>query len=164
MPVYYATASQQNTSSSTATDLYFQNWYTGASNGAFIQKLFCGANTNAVDNQIRLQLLHLTAGTVTQGTAFIPGPLIAGGAAAVTTTTTLPTIASPTKGNPLVQLTYNTRGTALWAAFNNDEAITLLAGGAAGTNTSSPNTAIFLVSQTSGTSAISVPYQVQHSE
>lgn len=161
MPYYYATASQQSTNAAANTDTLLLNMWTAAAGArAYIQKLMAGTYVTPADNAVRLRLQRATAGTITAGTAVTPGPMDADAPAANAGAATLPTIATPTYSNAVVQLAFNQRGTAMWAAFTMDEAIGLVG---AGSSTSINNTSIILNSQSTGTS-VPVGFKVIHSE
>lgn len=155
MPYYYGSVSQQNTNASANTDTSLHNFKTtAAGQRAYIQKLFTGTVVTPADNAIRLRLQHTTA-NMTGGGAFTPQPLVADAPVAAVTSTTLPTAGTQATVF-LVQLAFNQRGTAMWAAFNPDEAICIV-------GTVAANAEINLMSQSTGTS-VPIGYTVIHSE
>jgi hypothetical protein len=155
MPYYYGSVSQQFTNASANTDTSLQNWKTtAAGQRAYIQKLIAGTYVTPADNAVRLRLQHTTA-NMTAGGAFTAQPLAADAPAAAVTTTTLPTAGTQATVF-LVQLAFNQRGTAMWAAFNPDEAVCIV-------GTVAGNQEVNLMSQSTGTS-IAIPYTVMHSE
>ena len=159
MPYFYGTGNQQSTNSSASTDTMLFHLQTAAAGArAYVQKLQAGVFSNALDNQVRLQLVGVDVlGDFAAGAAIVPSPLSGDAPAASATASTLPTETTATlEPVPRVTLAYNTRGTAMWAAFTPSEAIGLV--GAA-----VPNQHIVLNSQSTGTS-VAVPYTVIHSE
>ena len=128
MAYYYSAASQQNTNGTANTDTLLADLKTASANAglrAYIQKLIVGTYTTPADNQVRLRLQRLSSlGTYASGTAVTPIPLIPDAPAAASLASTLPTLGTGTfNAVPLVQLAYNQRGTAMWAAFNADETV-----------------------------------------
>ncbi len=159
MPYFYGVGDQQNTNAGASTDtLLFEMNTAAAGVWAYVQKLQAGVFSNALDNQVRLQLVGLdTDGTFSAGAAIVPSPLVGDAPSAAAVASTLPTLGTGTlEPVPRVTLAYNTRGTAMWAAFTPSEAIGLVGAAA-------PNQRIILNSQSTGTS-VAVPYTVIHSE
>jgi hypothetical protein len=162
MPYYYTSASQQSTNGTANTDTLLQDWFTQATGQrGVIQKLVAASYMTPADNSIRLQLKGTTAGTVTAGSNFTPTPNIPDAPACAVGSNTLPTISGATYVNPVVQLAFNQRGTAMWAAFNADEGCGMVGAGA--NNASTSKTILFLDSQSTGTT-ITVDYTVYHTE
>lgn len=163
MPYFYSTASQQNTNGSANTDLLLAQWFTGAaSSRAYIQKIIAGSYATPADNAVRLRLtLATTATTIVAGSAFTPTKVAADAPAPIAVTAqTIPTFTGSITDNALVQLAFNQRGTAMWAAFVADEAISFLG---AGTSTTKSTANVFLNSQSTGTT-VPVNFNVLHSE
>lgn len=162
MAFYYATASQQNTNASANTDTLLADFKTGSATAglrAYIQKLVAGSYATPADNAIRLRIHRLTAvGTYASGTGVTPAPVVPDAPAAASLASTLPTLGTGTlNAVPAVQLAFNQRGTAMWAAFNADEAV-----GVSGANNAA-NGIVVLDSQSTGTS-VPVNFKIYHSE
>lgn len=156
----YGTNSQQNTNASANTDTLLANLATAAAgHRAYVRKLQAGNMSNAIDNQVRLQLRRLaTLGTYAAGTAIVPQPKVADAPAANATASSLPTLGTGTLAAvSAAQIAYNTRGTGLWAPFVEDEAIGLV-----GIATAA-NGQLVLDSQASG-ATVAVPFDITHSE
>lgn len=159
MPYYYSSASQQNSNGSANIDTLLQNFKTtAAGQRAVIQKIQAGSYASPADNAIRLRLQRVaTTAALTGGGAFTPQPNNADSPAALITTTTLPTLGTSVLGaNPVVQMAFNQRGTAIWAALNPDEGVGIV-GSTVG------NQEVVLNSQSTGTT-IPINYDVKHSE
>lgn len=158
MPYYFASTSQQNTNATANTDTLLHNWKTtAAGQRAAIQKIQAGSYTGPADNAVRLRLHRVATNSLTGGGAFTPNPLNADSPAALITSTTLPTIGTGTLNTvPPIQLAFNQRGTAIWAALNPDEACGIVGNAAA-------NAEVVLDSQSTG-SAVPINYDVKHSE
>lgn len=154
MPYYFGTGTQQNTNAAANTDTFLLNLHAVTGSRAAIQKLVTGTQVTPADNSIRLQLRRTTV-LATAGGAIVPAQMFPDGPAATAVPTTLPT-AGTLAAVPVMQLAYNQRGTAMWAAFNPDEAIAL-AGATA------PNSEVIVVSQSTGTS-VPVSLTLVHSE
>lgn len=154
MPYYYGTATQQNTNASANTDTLLMNITGIAGFRGAIQKLICGTYVTPADNAVRLQLRRTTA-LNTAGSAIVPNPMAGDSPAASAVLTTLPT-AGTLAAVPVIQLAFNQRGTAMWAAFNPDEGITVTGAAAA-------NGQVVVDSQSTGTS-VPVSLTLVHSE
>lgn len=162
MAFYYSTASQQNTNASANTDTLLADLKTASANAglrAYVQKVIAGSYVTPADNAIRLRLQRLSSvGTYASGSAVTPIPLVPDAPAAASLASTLPTLGTGTfVAVPLVQLAFNQRGTAMWAAFNSDEAV-----GVSGSNAAA-NGIVVLNSQATGTS-VPVNFKLIHSE
>lgn len=159
MAYYYGTASQQNTNAVANTDTLLAQLRTAAAGArAYLRKLEAGTYVTPADNAVRLQLQGLDVlGTFADGGAITPSPLVGDAPTANALAFTLPTLGTGTlEPVPRVQLAFNQRGRALWAAFVEDEAIGLV--GAA-----VPNQHIILNSQSTGVS-VPVGFTLIHSE
>jgi hypothetical protein len=159
---YFSVASQQATNATANTDTLLADLKTASANAglrAYVQKLMAGTYVTPADNSVRLRLHRLSSvGTYASGSAVTPAPLVPDAPAAASVASTLPTIGTGTLTTvPLVQLAYNQRGTAMWAAFNSDEAI-----GISGSNAAA-NGILILDSQSTGTS-VPVPFELIFSE
>ena len=163
MPYYYATSQQVNSNASANTDALLASFWTKATNHrAVVQKVIVGSYATPADNAIRIRLQGATTGTFTAGTAQTPlGMIFDAPAAGMGAQNTVPAPTSPTYANAVVQLAFNQRGTAMWAAFNADEGVGLVG---TGTNTSNADgIAKYLNSQCTGTS-VAINFKVIHSE
>lgn len=148
MAYYFASATHQNSNGSANTDSYVMNIVAIAGLRATIQKLIGGTYATPADNAVWLRLNNSTT-LLSAGGAFTPQPYSVGvsaaGTAAVAVVTTVPTIgAGVISANPKVQLAFNQRGTAMWAAFNADEGIQIQSAVA-------PGSEIILIDQSTGT-------------
>jgi hypothetical protein len=159
MPYYYGTASQQNTNGSANTDTLLLNLKTTASGQrAALQKVMAGSYASPADNAIRLRVHRVSVANLSSGSAVVPNPMIADAPASNVTSTTLPTIGSGVlNAVPPVQLAFNQRGTAMWAAFNPDEGVGIVGPSPNGNNE------IVLDSQSTGTT-VAVNFEFIHSE
>lgn len=156
MPFYYSTSTQQNSNASANTDSYTMDFSGIAGLRAVIQKLIAGSYATPADNAIRLRLTNSTT-LLTAGTGITPQPMTPDAPAASAVVTTVPAIgAGVLAAVPKIQLAFNQRGTAMWAAFNADE-------GVAVKGATAPNAELVLVNQCTGTS-IAINANVVHSE
>ena len=134
MPYYYSAASPAVGGSAVSLSTTISNLLniktTNTGQRACIQKLivgwYSGGSANAPADTAMVQLLQRSSTLLTSGTAFTASPLIADAPAAASTLTTAPSSGAFSNATPLVQLGYNGRGTAMWAAFNADEAIGIM--------------------------------------
>lgn len=154
MPYYFGTATQQSTNSTANTDTQLINLHAVTGSRAALQKMLAGSYVTPADNAIRLRLFR-TSALATPGGAITPVQMFSDGVAATAVPTTLPT-GGTQQAFPVIQLAFNQRGTAMWAAFNPDEAVTL-------SGATAPNSEVTLMSQATG---ISVPVNIGlvHSE
>jgi hypothetical protein len=160
MPYYFSTNTQQNSNGSANTDSYTMNVVGIAGLRAAVQKLILGSYATPADNAIRVRLTNTTT-LFTAGTGITPQPLAVGvsaaGPAAVATATTVPTIgAGVLSAVPKIQLAFNQRGTAMWAAFNADEGVQFQSAVA-------PGAELIVVNQCTGTS-VAINCNIIHSE
>lgn len=156
MPYYFTSSTQQNSNASANTDSYTLDFSGIAGLRAVVQKLLAGSYVTPADNAIRLRLTNTTT-LFTAGAALVPQPSTPDSGAAVAVVTTVPTIgAGVLSAVPKIQLAFNQRGTAMWAAFNPDEGI-----GVKGAT--APNAELVLVNQSTGTS-VPINVQLSHSE
>lgn len=156
---FYATNTQQSSNASANTDTLLLGLATIAGLRARIVKLQAGNFSNAIDNQIRLQLRRLaTVGSFAAGGAITPQPKEPDAPAANGTASSLPTLGTGTLAAvSAAQIAYNTRGTGLWAAFVDDEKIGMQ-GAASGVNGN-----VLVDSQASG-SSVAIPLDVTTQE
>lgn len=154
MPYYYGTAMNANSNASANTNTSSMS-YLGATGLRYvIQKIMCGSYATPADNAIWLRA-NRTSVLSTAGSAITPNPQIPDAPAAacsVKTGVTLGTLVAV----PNLQLAFNQRGTAMWAAFNADE-------GLAGSGATAGNAEVALLNQCTGTS-INVNVTGIHSE
>lgn len=167
--MFYYTSNQlatpTNSSASANTDALLMTWYTKAAYvKAYIQKLISSAPfTTPADTAIWNRLATPSAGTASAGTAYVPRPNDPASPAALVTASSLPINTGPTWALPMVSLAHNMRGTAMWAAFVPDEAKVIYSTATPSASTTSTGN-MYLINQTSGTSAIPIHFQVEHSE
>lgn len=151
MPYYYGTATQQSSNASANTDTLLIEIHSIAGQRAALQKIMGGSYVAPADNAIRLRLHRTGTALLSAGTGIVPNPHAVDGAAALAVATTLPTIGSSVLAVvPTIQLAFNQRGTAMWAAFNADEAITIV-------GATFPNAQLVVDSQSTG---LAVPINV----
>lgn len=125
---YYAYTDQITTNGTANTDTLGTIFRTIAGLRTQLRKLQLGVYAAPTDNNVRIQLRRTTTLVQTTGSAYTAGPtqvdapahstLVRNGAI------TLGTGVLAT--NAMVQLAYNMRGTAMWAAFIEDETISIL--------------------------------------
>lgn len=154
MAYYFSTAIQQNTNASANTTTTLANIHAIAGLRAYLQKVICGSYATPADNAIRIQVLRTTT-LLTAGTGITPAQQQPDGGAANAVATTLPT-GGAFAAVPVVQLAFNQRGTAMWAAFNADEAVAIL-------GATAPNSELAFNSQSTGTT-VPVNMTFIHSE
>ena len=143
MPYYYGTAMNANTNGSANTNSSSMSYLGLAGLRYAIQKIMAGMYATPADNAAWLRA-NRTSVLSTSGSAIVPTPQIADAPAAacvVKTGVTLGTLIAV----PNLQLAFNQRGTAMWAAFNADESL-------ASVGATAPNAEIALVNQCTGTS------------
>lgn len=159
MPYYYGTASQQTSNGTANTDTLLMNLKTTASGArAVLQKVMGGSYVTPADNAIRLRVHRVSVANLSSGSAIVANPMIADAPASNSTLTTLPTIGSGVlSAVPPIQLAFNQRGTAMWAAFNPDEGVGIVGPSPNGNNE------IVLDSQCTGTS-VPINFEFIHSE
>jgi hypothetical protein len=154
MPYYYGTAMHANSNGSASTDTNSFSYLGLAGLRYSVQKIMAGTFVTPADNAVWLRANRSSA-LSTSGSAITPSQMAVDSAAAtcvVKTGMTLGTYIAV----PNLQLAFNQRGTAMWAAFNADESMT-------GVGATAPNAEIALLNQSTGTS---VPLYVTgiHSE
>jgi hypothetical protein len=159
---YYSSASQQNTNGTANTDLALGDLKTASATAglrAYIRKLIAGTYTTPADNQVRLRLQRINSvGTYASGSALTPLPLVPDAPAAASLASTLPTIGTATYlAVPSVQLAYNQRGTAMWAAFDADEGVGLVGSNAAANG-------IAVLNSQATAASVPVTYEMIHGE
>jgi hypothetical protein len=159
MPYYYGTATQQSTNASANTDTFLLDLFgygaaTSPGRGV-LQKLMCGTYVTPADNATRIRA-HRTSPLTTSGTQITPVAMVPDAPGPYCSTYTLPTGAT-VGAVPIIQLGYNQRGTAMWAAFNADEGIGVK------TNVTTSVGEILFDSQSTGTS-VPVTIGIVHSE
>lgn len=141
---YYSYTDQANTNGSANTDTLITIFRTLAGLHTQIRKLQLGVFAAPTDNNVRIQLRRTTTLVQTTGSAYTPSPNQVDAPAASTVirngVITLGTGVLAT--NAMVQLAYNMRGTAMWAAFIEDETISII-------GTTAPNGEIVVDTQAS---------------
>ena len=154
MPFYYGTAMHGNSSGSANTDIDSMSYLGLAGLRYYVQKIMAGTYVTPADNALWIRVNRSSA-LSTAGSGITPTPQTADATAAacvVKTGMTLGTYIAV----PNLQLAFNQRGTAMWAAFNADESL-----GSVGAT--APNAELAILNQSTGTS---VPVYVTgiHSE
>lgn len=149
---YYTYADQVTTNSSANTDTITSIFRSIAGLRTQIRKLQCGVFAAPTDNNVRVQLRRTTTLTQTIGSSYTPNPsqvdapvanTIVRNGAIVLGSGVLAT-------NAMIQLAFNMRGTAMWAAFIEDETISI-------TGATAPNGEIVIDTQGS---VASIPLNV----
>ncbi len=157
---YYSACDQANTNGSANTDTILE-WFKVNTAGvrSQIRKLQLGVFAAPTDNNVRIRLQRSTTTVQTTGSAATPLPLQGDNSVAAITTWRTGTITLGTgalQATPVVQLAYNMRGTAMWAAFIEDETVSI-----AGTTVT--NNEMNVISQAS-VAAVPVTIQLLFSE
>lgn len=149
---YYSMTDQATTNGAANTDTLLEDFRSIAGLRTQIRKMQLGVFAAPTDNNVRIQLRRTTTLVQTTGSAYTPSPNQVDAPAASTIVRngaiTLGTGVLAT--NAMVQLAYNMRGTAMWAAFIEDETISI-------TGATAPNGEIVVDSQAS---VASVPVNV----
>ncbi len=154
---YYADSDQENTNGSANTDTLLNRLAAVAGLRLQIRKLQLGVFAAPTDNNIRIQLRRTTTLIQTTGTGITPNPNQIDAPAATGKFSSLPTLGTGVlNAVASVQLAYNMRGTAMWAAFIEDETISLV-------GATAPNAEIAVDSQAS-VATVPVTVFLQHSE
>ncbi len=148
MPYYYSTPVNANSNGSASTNSSIMNYVCVSGLRAAVQKLMAGTFVTPADNATLVRMYNTTV-LSSGGTPITPQPLAAGTQATAAIAANLPANTGPTTGTlaavPKIQLAFNQRGTAMWAAFNADEGVGLQ-------GSVQPNAELILVSQSTGTS------------
>ena len=143
---YYTYADQASTNGSANTDSLLSIFRTIAGARTQIRKLQLGVFAAPTDNNVRIQLRRTTTLVQTTGAAFTPSPTQVDAPAANTVVRNTGSAITLGTGvlatNAMVQLAYNMRGTAMWAAFIEDETISII-------GATAPNGEIVIDSQAS---------------
>lgn len=156
MPFYYSTSTQQNSNGSANTDSYTMDFSGIAGLRAVVQKLIAGSYVTPADNAIRLRLTNSTT-LLGAGTPITPQPMTCDAPAASAIVTSVPVISGGVLAAvPKMQLAFNQRGTAMWAAFNADEGISVK-------GATAPNAELVLINQSTGT-GVPIDANIVHSE
>lgn len=149
---YYSATDQATTNGTASTDTLLEDFRAIAGLRTQIRKLQLGVFAAPTDNNVRIQLRRTTTLVQTTGSAATPQPNQADAPAAATIwrngTITLGT--GVLNAISQVQLAYNMRGTAMWAAFIEDETISIL-------GATAPNGEVVIDSQAS---VASVPVSI----
>lgn len=125
---YYSCTDQATTNGSANTDTLLEDLRTIAGARAQLRKLQLGVFAAPTDNNVRIQLRRTTTLVQTSGTvtAANPNQVDAPAASTIWRTGTVTLGTGVLSATAMVQLAYNMRGTAMWAAFIEDETISIL--------------------------------------
>lgn len=154
MPYYFGTAMSANSNGTANTNTSSFSYLGLAGTRYVIQKLICGSYVTPADNSIWIRA-NRTSVLSTSGSVIVPNQMMPDGGAAqcvVKTGVTLGTLVAV----PVMQLAFNQRGTAMWAAFNADEGIS-------GLGATASNAEVAIVNQCTGTS-VNINVTGVHSE
>jgi hypothetical protein len=155
---YYSCTDQATTNGSANTDTLLEDFRAIAGLRAQIRKLQLGVFAAPTDNNVRIRLQRTTTAVQTTGTFTAPKPNQVEAPAAATLwqtgTNTLGT--GVLAATAMVSLSYNMRGTAMWAAFIEDETISIA-------GTAATSTEIVINSQAS-VASVPVTIYMQFSE
>lgn len=160
MPYYYSSSNNVASNGTPSTNTLQIGFLGIAGLRAAIQKIIGGTYATPADNAILLRLYNLTTNDTGSGGALTPQPLAAGAGATAAIVAQLTAYTTATIGTtatvPKIQLAFNQRGTAMWAAFNADEGVGIQ-------SATAPNGNVDLINQSTG---VSVPIytNVIHSE
>ena len=160
MPYYFSSPNNAASNGTASTNTLQIEFIGIAGLRAAIQKIIGGTYATPADNAVLLRLYNATTNSTGPGGALTPQPLAAGAGATAAiaaqalayTTNTLGTLATV----PKIQLAFNQRGTAMWAAFNADEGVGFQ-------SATAPNAELDLINQCTGTS-VPIYTNVIHSE
>lgn len=149
---YYSAVDQATTNGTASTDTLLEDFRAIAGLRSQIRKAQFGVFAAPTDNNVRLQLRRTTTLVQTSGTnqALQKNQVDAPGASTLWQTGTITLGTGALATTPVVQLAFNMRGTAMWAAFIEDETISI-------TGATAPNGEIVLDSQAS---VASVPVSI----
>lgn len=160
MPYYYSVPTNANTNGSASTNSSVMNYFGTTGCRAALQKLMGGTFATPADNAMLLRVYNTTVVSSGGGAGIIPQPLAAGIQATAAIAAQVIANTGPTLGTlaavPKIQLAFNQRGTAMWAAFNADEGVGFQ-------GSVQPNTELEVVSQSTGTT-IPIYTNTIHSE
>lgn len=154
MPYYYGTAYNANSNGSANTNTSSLSTLGLAGLRYVIQKIMCGSYAVPADNAIWIRA-NRTSVLSTSGAAIVPTPQTVDSPAAACVVKSLMTLGTLI-AVPNVQLAFNQRGTAMWAAFNADE-------GLSGVGATASNAEVAIINQCTGT-AVNVNVNLIHSE
>lgn len=143
MPYYFGTSYNANTNGTANTNTSSLSYLGLAGLRYNLQKIMAGSYVTPADNSLWIRA-NRTSVLSTSGSAITPSKMAADGPAAAcvcNSGVTLGTLIAV----PNLQLAFNQRGTAMWAAFNADEAIT-------GVGATASNAEIAILNQCTGTS------------
>ena len=154
---YYTDSDQENTNGSANTDTLLDRIAAVAGLRLQVRKLQLGVFAAPTDNNVRIQLRRTSTLIQTTGTTITPQPNQVDAPAATGKFSSLPTQGTGVlTAVAQVQLAYNMRGTAMWAAFIEDETMSLL-------GATAPNAEMAIDSQAS-VASVPVTIFMQHSE
>lgn len=149
---YYSCTDQANTNGSANTDTLLEDIRSIAGLRTQIRKLQLGVFAAPTDNNVRIRLQRTTTIVQTSGTYTAPkqNQVDAPAPATLWQTGTITLGTGVLAATAMVSLSYNMRGTAMWAAFIEDETISI-------TGATAPNGELVVNSQAS---VASVPVTV----
>lgn len=149
---YYSITDQATTNGTASTDTVLEDFRAIAGLRTQFRKLQLGVFAAPTDNNIRIQLRRTTTLLQTTGTYTAPNKnqVDAPGAATLWNTGVIQVGTGVLSATSMVQLAYNMRGTAMWAAFIEDETISI-------TGATAPNGELCIDSQAS---VASVPVSI----
>ena len=160
MPYYYSTPNNATSSGTASTNILQLSLVGIAGLRAAVQKIIGGTYTTPADNAILLRLYNATTNSTGPTSQLTPQPMAAGAGATAAIAAQLTAYAANSLGTlssvPKIQLAFNQRGTAMWAAFNADEGVGIQ-------SATAPNGELDLINQSTGLS-VPVYTNVIHSE
>ncbi len=124
---YYSCTDQANTNGGANTDTIIEDFKSIAGLRSQIRKLQLGVFAAPTDNNVRIRLQRTTTAIQTTGSAGTPAPnqVEAPAASTVWRTGTITLGTGVLATTAMVSLSYNMRGTSMWAAFIEDETISI---------------------------------------
>jgi hypothetical protein len=159
MPYYFVTPNNVTSNASASTNTAQLMLLGIAGLRAAMQKLMGGTFVTPADNATLLRAYNTTVLSTTGG-PITPQPMAAGNGATGAIAANALAYTTPALGTlatvPKMQLAFNQRGTAMWAAFNADEGIGFQ-------GSVQPNAELTVVNQSTGTS-VPIYTTVIHSE
>jgi hypothetical protein len=132
---YYSFTDQATTNGSANTDTLLEDFRAIAGLRSQFRKLQLGVFAAPTDNNVRIRLQRTTTAVQTTGTGTTPSPnqVEAPACSTIWRTGTITLGTGVLAATAMVSLSYNMRGTAMWAAFIEDETISIA--GTAATST-----------------------------
>jgi hypothetical protein len=125
---YYSITDQANTNGSANTDTLLEDLRAIAGLRTQVRKLQLGVFAAPTDNNVRIRLQRTTTIVQTSGTYTAPNKnqVDAPSASTLWQTGTITLGTGVLAATAMVSLAYNMRGTAMWAAFIEDETISII--------------------------------------